>query len=625
MGCSRGSCEMSLLRFAVILASVACGASQGTVSSECQEKPHLEDFSKPITEVLYEHPGEDAWCIMSDLEAPGFRMACAMARKHKRIRSFAAYENRRISWEGRSDPVGEGEGFSLETQKKVVLPGGSSLMVRDYIDIWCVVNGYYNVSRAPALDDYEYLTHVSANLCFLSKQRVPDYNSLSLNDLLLHYLPHVNYINKKLMSEKPVVHLNQTDVDLMYRWAGVQCRMDNDHGGNCDVGYCAYRGCLDADGMTVKHTDKGECPPDPSRPWRKLIVVCAKLPFTLIWNEDKGVIRLERDEFEADFAEILAAEISEGKVQASVRVRPDEVYLVGTPVVRRAGDRSLITVCDEGLQQQLVSFLQTACDVVTLPVFPPPFRDRFADQVIFPLFHYTPPSVETGIGLSDWEGYKLVNETYRDAVLQIYSRGDLVLINDYPLMLLPKALRKERPDISIGFYIHCVFPSSEVYRILPQREELLRGVLSSNVIGFHNFQYVRHFLTAATRILGCECTANGIEACEDAGGTSTKVIAVPLGIQLEPYTKIFNREETKQRIRDLERTFAGKTILMAVDRLEEKEGIPHKIMAFHKFLQKSPSWAERVVFVQLVNQAKAEDGDDEKVREERQLLQQAKL
>ena len=52
-------------------------------------------------------------------------------------------------------------------------------MVRDYIDIWCVVNGYYNVSRAPALDDYEYLTHVSANLCFLSKQRVPDYNSLS--------------------------------------------------------------------------------------------------------------------------------------------------------------------------------------------------------------------------------------------------------------------------------------------------------------------------------------------------------------------------------------------------------------------------------------------------------------
>lgn len=372
-----------------------------------------------------------------------------------------------------------------------------------------------------------------------------------------------------------------------------------------------------AEATAVVGSDK-----DPSRPWRKLIVVCAKLPFTLIWNEDKGVIRLERDEFEADFAEILAAEISEGKVQASVRVRPDEVYLVGTPVVRRAGDRSLITVCDEGLQQQLVSFLQTACDVVTLPVFPPPFRDRFADQVIFPLFHYTPPSVETGIGLSDWEGYKLVNETYRDAVLQIYSRGDLVLINDYPLMLLPKALRKERPDISIGFYIHCVFPSSEVYRILPQREELLRGVLSSNVIGFHNFQYVRHFLTAATRILGCECTANGIEACEDAGGTSTKVIAVPLGIQLEPYTKIFNREETKQRIRDLERTFAGKTILMAVDRLEEKEGIPHKIMAFHKFLQKSPSWAERVVFVQLVNQAKAEDGDDEKVREERQLLQQ---
>ena len=103
-------------------------------------------------------------------------------------------------------------------------------MVRDYADIWCAINGYYNISRAAVLNDYEYLTHVSGNLCSLVKQRVPDYNNLSLNDMLLPVLPHINYINK-LLSDRPVVHLNQTDMDIMHTTAGVQCRMDNGHGG----------------------------------------------------------------------------------------------------------------------------------------------------------------------------------------------------------------------------------------------------------------------------------------------------------------------------------------------------------------------------------------------------------
>eukprot|EP00930_Biecheleria_cincta_P072204 TRINITY_DN5963_c0_g1_i1.p1 TRINITY_DN5963_c0_g1~~TRINITY_DN5963_c0_g1_i1.p1 ORF type:complete len:1159 (-),score=194.54 TRINITY_DN5963_c0_g1_i1:60-3536(-) len=359
------------------------------------------------------------------------------------------------------------------------------------------------------------------------------------------------------------------------------------------------------------------------QPWRKLIVCCARLPFTVILDEETGKLSVERDPFEANLAEILAAEISDGKVPASA-VQSDNVILVGAPVVRRAADRSIISSFDDGLQHELVNILQVRHrNVVTVPVFLPPGRDRFADQVIFPLFHYTPPSMETGVGLYDWDGYELVNEHFRDAVLQIATRGDLVLINDYPLMLLPKFLRKERPDMCIGFYMHCVFPSSEVYRILPQREQLLRGVLSANIIGFHNFQYVRHFLTASTRILGCECTASGIEACEDAEGTSTKVIAVPLGIDLEPYQFIFHQEETKARMLELEQTFAGKYILVAVDRLEEKEGIPHKIMAFHRFLQKLPSWAERVVFVQIVEPPPASaESEDETGEDLQKLLQQ---
>merc|ERR1719436_1990874 len=137
---------------------------------------------------------------------------------------------------------------------------------------------------------------------------------------------------------------------------------------------------------------------------------------------------------------------------------------------------------------------------------------------------------------------------FRDVVLKEYRPGDLVWINDYPLMLLPKLLRLQMPDILIGFYLHCVFPSSEVYRILPQRENILRGVLSSNIIGFHNFEYMQQFLNSCIHILGLECSSSAIEACEDAGGTTTKVVTVPLGIHVDPYKKLLRTENVRRRI-----------------------------------------------------------------------------
>jgi len=371
-------------------------------------------------------------------------------------------------------------------------------------------------------------------------------------------------------------------------------------------------------GDTDNKGEEGDGAPQGSRP--QLFVVCNKLPYTVIWHEESGTFECDVDPFEVNIASLFA----DGSCRSRNEMRP-KVVLVGAPVVRRKSDSQLVPIAEGPLQQELDRYLRTEMQAV--PVFPPPNRDRFADLVIFPLFHYSAPSLETGLGLYDWDGYELVSEFFRDAVLQEYKRGDVVWINDYPLMLLPKLLRAERPDICIGFYFHCVFPSSEVYRMLPQRESLLSGVLSSNVIGFHNFQYVRHFLTSCTRVLGLECTASGIEACEDAGGTCTKVIAVPLGLHLEPYQRILKQEDTEIRIRKIGETFANKRILLAVDRLEEKKGIPHKIMAFHKFLQKVPAWATECVFVMIVEateeQPSKEESAPESANEEQQrLLQQ---
>jgi trehalose-6-phosphate synthase len=106
-----------------------------------------------------------------------------------------------------------------------------------------------------------------------------------------------------------------------------------------------------------------------------------------------------------------------------------------------------------------------------------------------------------------------LNIAFLNAIVEHYQEGDWILVFNYQLMLLPKMLR-ERPitrNASIGFYLSTLFPSSEMYRMLPQREELLRGVLAASFIGFHNFQYKRHFFTACTRVLGVECSGDCIE------------------------------------------------------------------------------------------------------------------
>lgn len=99
---------------------------------------------------------------------------------------------------------------------------------------------------------------------------------------------------------------------------------------------------------------------------------------------------------------------------------------------------------------------------------------------------------------------------FAEAVDEIYQDGDMVWVHDYHLMILPQMLRKKRPGMKIGFFLHIPFPSSEIYRTLPVRTEILEGLLSANLVGFHSFDFARHFLSCCTRTLGCSTTPLGV-------------------------------------------------------------------------------------------------------------------
>ena len=128
---------------------------------------------------------------------------------------------------------------------------------------------------------------------------------------------------------------------------------------------------------------------------------------------------------------------------------------------------------------------------------------RTTDSILWPLFHYHPGEIT--FDESAWSAYKEVNRLVAKTMAKDVEDGDLVWVHDYHLMLLPEMLREEigstKKNVKIGFFLHTPFPSSEIYRILPVREDLLLGVLHCDLIGFHTYDYARHFLSSCSRIL----------------------------------------------------------------------------------------------------------------------------
>lgn len=101
-----------------------------------------------------------------------------------------------------------------------------------------------------------------------------------------------------------------------------------------------------------------------------------------------------------------------------------------------------------------------------------------------------------------WYTYSTVNKIFRDKIVEAYHEGDLIWIQGFHLMLLPSFVRRRLQQSKIGYFFHTPFPSSEIWRTLPRREDLLRGILAADHIGFHLFEYARHFLTSCHRLLG---------------------------------------------------------------------------------------------------------------------------
>ena len=222
------------------------------------------------------------------------------------------------------------------------------------------------------------------------------------------------------------------------------------------------------------------------------------------------------------------------------------------------------------------------------------YYEGFSNETLWPTFHYFLQYAVYDQKM--WETYRRVNQKFCNEVMKIAKPGDTIWVHDYQLLLLPQMLRENLPDSNIGFFQHIPFPSYEVFRLLPWREELLNGMLGSDLLGFHTYDDARHFLSSVSRIVGL----NNQQGLIDTGKRTVMVDAFPMGIDYDKYAEVAEEEETLKREASYRQSFEGQKIILSIDRLDYSKGIPQRLEAFENFLKRFPEFQEKVTLLMIV-------------------------
>ena len=235
------------------------------------------------------------------------------------------------------------------------------------------------------------------------------------------------------------------------------------------------------------------------------------------------------------------------------------------------------------------------CFAVELPAeIAKGFYEGYSNQTLWPVFHNFPSQLK--FDAKDWQAYIEANRIFCRAVVDRYKQGDLVWVHDYQLMLLPQMLRAELPDAAIGFFLHIPFPSSEIFPILPRREELLQGLLGADLVAFQTHGHLQQFRAALLRVLGLESKISEVAV----GGRPIRLEAHPIGIAPEQYTDLLSHDETTAQLHaEWAARYRGRRVLLAVDRLDYTKGIPERLRAFAHLLRSCSELREKVVLIQV--------------------------
>lgn len=235
------------------------------------------------------------------------------------------------------------------------------------------------------------------------------------------------------------------------------------------------------------------------------------------------------------------------------------------------------------------------------PVFIPDsvndkFYGGFCNDLVWPLFHYF-PSLSV-FDTSYFESYQKANLMFYEVLKKVIKPGDFIWVHDYQLFFLPALIRKDFPKANISFFLHIPFPSYEVFRILPRewRDEILKGLLGADLIGFHTNDYAQYFIKSVRRCLGYETSLNIIYA----EGRTVKSDAFPIGIDFYKFNETIDVAETGKYVTQLNKQKRNLQLIFSVDRLDYTKGLLQRLAGYEEFLDKHKSMHGKVIFNMVI-------------------------
>ena len=315
---------------------------------------------------------------------------------------------------------------------------------------------------------------------------------------------------------------------------------------------------------------------------RRLVIVSNRLPFSVEVEDGRLLFQPSAGGLATGLASLREA----GKQTAAL---PDEHLWVGWP------GRTI----ESSLQAEVAR--EASARFQSHPVFLTEeemehFYLGFCNSTIWPLFHYftsyavyQPPF---------WEQYKRINQLFAHALESVLRPDDIVWVQDYHLMLLPRLLKARQRELSVGFFLHIPFPSFEVFRLLPGewRRDILEGLLGADLIGFHTYEYAHHFLQCVLRILGYEHQMSQVLAADHV----VRVDTFPMGIDVEKFAGAPQNEETGREIQELKNALTGVKLILSVDRLDYSKGILNRLEGYELFLENNVDYHGKVALLMVV-------------------------
>lgn len=213
------------------------------------------------------------------------------------------------------------------------------------------------------------------------------------------------------------------------------------------------------------------------------------------------------------------------------------------------------------------------------------YYEGFSNATLWPLYHdvIAPPEFHR----TWWDSYRRVNARFAEAVIACAADGATVWVQDYQLQLVPRMLRKARPDLKIGFFNHIPFPPPEIFAQLPWRRAIIDGLLGADLVGFQRPSDAANFMRSARRFLGASVKRQQVHVKDKDGAVThlARAQAFPISIDVEQISELAKRPDVIERAQQIRRDMGNPTtILLGVDRLDYTKGIRHRLKAFEELL-----------------------------------------